>query len=210
MIFLSRLGVYLFGPSFPFFLLFFFFSFFFFLNLFFLFFFHFSQEKVSSFLFFVLLSNMFYCWHWYQSLTVSSVVGAPWRCGVLTTQGGIVGIGLGREILNLLACLQVCMTTELMTLTPSELEILVGVPKRVFHHCWRHSLPLRGTFPVPNSLQTCCVYFVRFLVVCGGSLLTLMTDVQASSTTCSASDWSCLTLHTNAAVFLSDGYEALI
>ena len=27
---------------------------------------------------------------------VSSVVGAPWRCGVLTTQGEIAGIGLGR------------------------------------------------------------------------------------------------------------------
>ena len=26
---------------------------------------------------------------------VSSVVGAPWRCGVLTTQGGIAGFGLG-------------------------------------------------------------------------------------------------------------------
>ena len=39
---------------------------------------------------------MFYCWHWCQSLTVSSVVGAPWRCGVLTTLGGIAGIGLGR------------------------------------------------------------------------------------------------------------------
>ena len=25
-----------------------------------------------------------------------SVVGAPWRCGVLTTQGWIAGIGLGR------------------------------------------------------------------------------------------------------------------
>ena len=39
---------------------------------------------------------MFYCWHLYQSLTVSSVVGAPWRCGVLTTWSGIAGIGLGR------------------------------------------------------------------------------------------------------------------
>ena len=26
---------------------------------------------------------------------VSSVVGAPWRCGVLPTEGGIAGIGLG-------------------------------------------------------------------------------------------------------------------
>ena len=34
----------------------------------------------------------------YQGLIkdFSSVVGAPWRCGVLTTQGGIAGIGLGR------------------------------------------------------------------------------------------------------------------
>ena len=41
---------------------------------------------------------MFSCWHQYQSLTVdvSSVVGAPWRCGVLKTKGGIAGIGLGR------------------------------------------------------------------------------------------------------------------
>ena len=33
-----------------------------------------------------------------QGLTkdVSSVVGAPWRCGVFTTQGGVGGIGLGR------------------------------------------------------------------------------------------------------------------
>ena len=40
---------------------------------------------------------MFHCWHEYQSLTVDvfSVVGAPWRCGVLTTSGGIAGIGLG-------------------------------------------------------------------------------------------------------------------
>ena len=36
--------------------------------------------------------------HLSQGLTkdVSSVVGAPWRCGVLTTLGGIAGIGLGR------------------------------------------------------------------------------------------------------------------
>ena len=34
----------------------------------------------------------------HQGLTkdVSSVVGAPWRCGVLTTVGGVAGIGLGR------------------------------------------------------------------------------------------------------------------
>ena len=41
--------------------------------------------------------------HQYQSLTVdvSSVIGAPWRCGVLTTWSGVAGIGyghlLGRE-----------------------------------------------------------------------------------------------------------------
>ena len=37
---------------------------------------------------------MFYCWHWYQSLTFLFVVGAPWRCGVLATLGGIAGVGL--------------------------------------------------------------------------------------------------------------------
>ena len=64
--------------------------------MFFIFFFHFSEEKVSSFLFSCISFKYFYCWHQYQSLTVSSVVGAPWRCGVLTTKGGIAGIGLGR------------------------------------------------------------------------------------------------------------------
>ena len=39
---------------------------------------------------------MFYCRHQYQSLIVSSVVGAPWRCGVLTTKGRTAGIGLGQ------------------------------------------------------------------------------------------------------------------
>ena len=32
---------------------------------------------------------------WGLTKDVSSVIGAPWRCGVLTTQGGIAGIGLG-------------------------------------------------------------------------------------------------------------------
>ena len=87
--FSSRLGRYLFGPSlFLFFslvyLLFLKKSFFLFYLLIFLFSF-FRKKKVSSFLFLVFLSNLFYCWHQYQSLTVSSVVGAPWRCGVLTT-----------------------------------------------------------------------------------------------------------------------------
>ena len=44
----------------------------------------FSKEK-TFFFSFSCISNMFYCWHWKKSLTVSSVVGAPWRCGVLTT-----------------------------------------------------------------------------------------------------------------------------
>ena len=35
--------------------------------------------------------SLFFCF----SKDVSSVVGAPWRCGVLTTQSGIAGIGLG-------------------------------------------------------------------------------------------------------------------
>ena len=45
----------------------------------------FFSENVSSF-FLVFLSDMFHCLHLYQSFTldVSSVVGAPWRCSVLT------------------------------------------------------------------------------------------------------------------------------
>ena len=77
-----------FGPSFPFLHLFlffplFFFSFFSFLFIssFFFFFSFFLKKKFQLFFFLVFLSN----WHKYQSLTVSSVVGAPWRCGVLTT-----------------------------------------------------------------------------------------------------------------------------
>ena len=71
--------------------------------------FHFSFFVVSlnCFLlfFFFFLSNMFDCWHKCQSLTldVSSVVSAPWRCGVLTTWGGIAGIGLVVETPRLLA-----------------------------------------------------------------------------------------------------------
>ena len=57
---------------------------------------HFFSQKMFPvlFLFRFFLSNVLQ----YQSLTVdvSSVVGAPWRWGVLTTQGGIAGIGLGR------------------------------------------------------------------------------------------------------------------
>ena len=50
---------------------------------------------VFSLIFRMLLSNLFHCWHQYQSLTadVSSVVGAPWRCGVLTANGGVAGVG---------------------------------------------------------------------------------------------------------------------
>ena len=62
-------------------------------------FFHicFFLEHVSSFKFLIVLflSKKFHCWHQFQSLTVDvfSVVGAPWRCGVLTTYGGIAGVG---------------------------------------------------------------------------------------------------------------------
>ena len=77
--------------------LFLFFSSLFFLLFLFLFLFFFFDLVLLFFpIFLVFLSNMFYCWHEYQSVTVSSVVGAPWRCGVLTTQGGIAGIGLAR------------------------------------------------------------------------------------------------------------------
>ena len=49
---------------------------------------------------------MFPCRHWSESLTfdVSSVVGAPWRCGVMTTLGGTAGIWLGRQLGRELAC----------------------------------------------------------------------------------------------------------
>ena len=48
---------------------------------------------------FLFFSNMFHCWHQFQSLTVdvSSIVGAPWRCGVLTTHGAKAGTGLGHQ-----------------------------------------------------------------------------------------------------------------
>ena len=46
----------------------------------------FFQEKSSFFSFFLyFLQICFIAGHWYQSLTVSSVVGAPRRCCVLTT-----------------------------------------------------------------------------------------------------------------------------
>ena len=81
-IFLSRLGRSL-GP-----LVLFFeekFPFLFYLLIFLSLFPFFPRKKFLLFFFLVFLSNMFYCWRQYQSLTVSSVVGAPWRCGVLTT-----------------------------------------------------------------------------------------------------------------------------
>ena len=47
----------------------------------------FSCKNVPSIFFFLVFpSKMFHCWHQYQSVDVSSVVGAPPRCGVLTTQ----------------------------------------------------------------------------------------------------------------------------
>ena len=55
----------------------------------------FLEKKLLLFLFPCIPSENFHCWQKYQSLIVdvSSVVGAPWRCGVMTTQAGI---GLGR------------------------------------------------------------------------------------------------------------------
>ena len=93
-----------FSPVFVFLAFYFSFSHFLFISSFFVFyvfhfFFHFFwKKKFLLFFFLAFLSNMLYCWHQCQSLNidVSSVVGAPWRCGVLTTQGGKAGIGLGR------------------------------------------------------------------------------------------------------------------
>ena len=65
--------------------------------MFFIFFFHFLKKKVSSFLFSCISFKYFFIAG--VSVRVQlfpSVVGAPWRCGVLTTWGGIAGIGLGR------------------------------------------------------------------------------------------------------------------
>ena len=90
-----------FGPSFPFFFpttffsrflsfyLLFFISHLLFISSFFdclmfstFFFSFFPKKRFLLFFFLVFLSNIFYCWRQYQSLTVSSVVGAPWRRGV--------------------------------------------------------------------------------------------------------------------------------
>ena len=97
---------FVFLPVFVFFLAFYF-SFFHFFVHFFIFdfyvfsfsFFHFSEEKVSlffsciSFKYFLLLALV-------SEVTVSSVVGAPWRCGVPDDIGGIAGIGLGPPCLG--------------------------------------------------------------------------------------------------------------
>ena len=58
----------------------------------------FLSFSFSDFFLNVVLHLFFLFQHLYQSLTVdvSSVAGAPWRCGALTTQGGTAGIGLGR------------------------------------------------------------------------------------------------------------------
>ena len=76
-----------FGPSFPTFpiffycfCLFFIFSHFLFISSFLKCFSFFPKKKFLLFFSLVFLSKLFH-----QSLTVSSVVGAPWRCGVLTT-----------------------------------------------------------------------------------------------------------------------------
>ena len=66
-------------------------------------FFLFTLKKVFLFFLFLFLfflvfpSTAFHSKHQYQSLTVSCVVGASWRCGVLTTQGGMAGVGLGHH-----------------------------------------------------------------------------------------------------------------
>ena len=79
------------GPLFLFFLPFFFSRFFFVFFLPFIFSFFLFFLFISSFfdflMFFHFLSSCisfkyFFCWRSSQSLTVSSVVGAPWRCGV--------------------------------------------------------------------------------------------------------------------------------
>ena len=94
---LSRLGRYLFSFFFLYCLYFFKRKSFLFFDLFFLFLFSFfSQEKKFLLFFLVFLSNMFHSWHQCQSLTVSFVVGATMEMWcVLTTQGGVAGIGLG-------------------------------------------------------------------------------------------------------------------
>ena len=57
---------------------------------------HFIKKCVSSCSFFFQKKKK-NCQHEYQSFTVdvSSVVGAPWECGALTTHGGMAGVGLG-------------------------------------------------------------------------------------------------------------------
>ena len=105
---------YPFGPSFPFFffLLFFFYCFsscfsfllifcsflhFFDFLMFFIFLVHFfRRKKFLLFFFLVFLSKIFKLLALVSEFNCFSIVGAPWRCGVLTTWGGIAGIGLGR------------------------------------------------------------------------------------------------------------------
>ena len=58
----------------------------------------FCLRKCFLFSFFLeFLSNICRCQHLFSGSTkdVSSIVGAPWRCGVLTTWSGKAGIGLG-------------------------------------------------------------------------------------------------------------------
>ena len=56
----------------------------------------FPKKKVSSFLFFLYFFQIFLLLAFVSDFNCFFVVGAPQRCGVLTTQGGIAGIGLGR------------------------------------------------------------------------------------------------------------------
>ena len=49
-------------------------------------------KVTTAFIFLCFLSSL--------SKDVSSVVGAPWRCGVLTTKGGKAGFGLGHSLVG--------------------------------------------------------------------------------------------------------------
>ena len=60
-------------------------------------FFIFSYVPSPFFFLLIFHSNLFHYQH-YLVRDVSSLVGAPWRCGVLTTQDGKAGIGLGHPL----------------------------------------------------------------------------------------------------------------
>ena len=73
--------------------------FFFFIFTYFSFFLFFLENCVSSFLFIFLMNKCrFKNLYWCLTKDVSSVVGAPWRCGVVTLWVGIAGIRLGHSL----------------------------------------------------------------------------------------------------------------